>query len=96
MFYCKSCAEEHDYPESIRVSFGPCEICGTNGDCYDVPSSHLPRPKTKIDLCPKCEKPLIVDLDNLDPKTQCLCNVTTEQQEVNGRRFNVITIKIGN
>lgn len=44
MFYCKKCAENNGYPESMRMSFGNCEICSTNGDCYDVPSSHLPSP----------------------------------------------------
>jgi hypothetical protein len=45
MFYCDKCKEEHDFPASIMMSTGKCEMCGTHARCYDVPSKHLPKIK---------------------------------------------------
>ena len=43
MFYCDECKNKHNYPESIMLSVGQCEICGITDACYDVPSSHVPQ-----------------------------------------------------
>ena len=43
MFYCEKCKKKYRYPESLMVSNGNCEICGTHAECFDVPSSHLPK-----------------------------------------------------
>ncbi len=45
MFYCKQCAEELSYPESMSKSFGICEICNVPAQCNDVPSGSLPKPE---------------------------------------------------
>jgi len=45
MFYCKECQKERNWPESMLISFGPCEICNKTGECYDVPSKYLPMPQ---------------------------------------------------
>ena len=50
MFYCEDCKEKNKYPESIRVSYGRCEICGETAECYDVPSSHLPKEPLKKNI----------------------------------------------
>jgi hypothetical protein len=44
MFYCDNCRQENSWPESIVTSFGRCEICGENHNCYDIPSHKLPKP----------------------------------------------------
>ena len=43
MFYCRPCKDEKNWPESMSLSFGKCELCGKTDTCYDVPSSALPR-----------------------------------------------------
>lgn len=43
MFYCKQCAEKHKWPNSFSVSYGRCEMCEEVAECYDTPSSRLPR-----------------------------------------------------
>jgi len=54
MFYCNTCAETNNWPESMFKSVGSCEVCGKHVECNDRPSSSLPRPKrnpqTKTDL----------------------------------------------
>lgn len=45
MFYCDPCAKKHWYPESIGKSCGPCELCGKDALCNEVPSSRLPEPR---------------------------------------------------
>tara|TARA_R110000772_G_scaffold3193_1_gene11527 strand:- start:877 stop:1062 length:186 start_codon:yes stop_codon:yes gene_type:complete len=46
MFYCRTCGNTNEWPESFSKSIGTCEICGGNNVvCYDVPSKHLPIPK---------------------------------------------------
>ena len=42
MFYCSKCAKIKDWPVSIFESYGPCEVCGEQTICSDVPSSQLP------------------------------------------------------
>jgi hypothetical protein len=43
MFYCDPCAKVNEWPFALwNRSFGPCEICGNDSECNDVPSSHLP------------------------------------------------------
>jgi hypothetical protein len=50
MFYCEECREKNDWPKSLFMSCGPCELCGKSGSCYDVKSSKLPPAKvTKIE-----------------------------------------------
>lgn len=41
MFYCKACQKKNGWPEGIRMSFGPCEVCKVQTGCYDVPSKYL-------------------------------------------------------
>ncbi len=48
MFYCEECREKKGWPEGVAMSGGACEICGQRKTCYDVPSTHLPRPKTGL------------------------------------------------
>ena len=43
MFYCTDCQKKEEWPEGIRTSVGPCEVCGETKECYDVPSSQLPK-----------------------------------------------------
>lgn len=43
MFFCEPCRKENQWPESIAMSHGECEICGNVADCNDVPSSVLTR-----------------------------------------------------
>ena len=42
MFYCESCREERKWPYSLHKSVGKCELCGCDGQQYDVDSQHLP------------------------------------------------------
>lgn len=44
MFYCNSCANKNDWPETGFKSRGRCEVCGRTADCNDMPSSRLPMP----------------------------------------------------
>lgn len=44
MFYCKGCAKKHGYPPSLCTSFGRCECCGKERECYDRAASTLPMP----------------------------------------------------
>lgn len=44
MFYCDTCGDGRDWPRTLAVSYGPCEICGQTGFCSDCPSSLLPMP----------------------------------------------------
>lgn len=44
MFFCEPCRELRNWPESICLSRGRCEVCGNSAVCYDVPSSRLPAP----------------------------------------------------
>jgi len=48
MFYCEKCKVKNEWPEGFMKSFGRCECCGKSADCYDVASSRLPLPKTKV------------------------------------------------
>lgn len=41
MFICKKCLEPDDTVSSF-MSWGPCEICGTVGDCHTV-DIHSPK-----------------------------------------------------
>ena len=43
MFYCNTCKDIYNYPESFVLSYGKCEMCGETSECYDVPSSALPK-----------------------------------------------------
>lgn len=48
MFFCEPCKERHRWPmawHGLFASHGPCEVCGTVADCYEVPSMHLPEPE---------------------------------------------------
>jgi hypothetical protein len=49
MFYCHVCKEKMEWPDSILVSYGPCEICGAIGECNDIPSKYLPIPRSSTD-----------------------------------------------
>jgi len=44
MFYCRRCAEVRNWPPSMVISRGICEICDELHDCFDTPSRLLPRP----------------------------------------------------
>ena len=45
MFYCNKCGKEKGWPtNTFGRSYGPCEICGKEGNCNDVCSSQLPMP----------------------------------------------------
>lgn len=46
MFYCEKCRKDQGWPEGFSTSYGPCEICKSVAICHDVPSNHLPLPKT--------------------------------------------------
>lgn len=43
MFYCEDCRVKNDWPESFARSKGNCECCGDRADCFDTPSSRLPK-----------------------------------------------------
>lgn len=47
MFYCNKCQAEREWPISMFLSSGACEVCGAVGRCHDVPSSELPLPKAE-------------------------------------------------
>ena len=47
MFFCETCRIARHWPDSMSKSKGPCEICGKNRYCYDVPSKYLPAPRVK-------------------------------------------------
>jgi len=42
VFYCEPCRVATDWPASIVLSYGRCEICGQTKHCHDVPSFELP------------------------------------------------------
>lgn len=42
MFYCEPCRLKNEWPTSFAVSYGPCELCKKQANCYDRPSSSLP------------------------------------------------------
>jgi hypothetical protein len=45
MFYCQPCAAKNDWPHfyGMPLSRGPCEECGKQASCVDVPSASLKR-----------------------------------------------------
>jgi len=47
MFYCQKCATKNKWPDDFYLaqSKGACEVCGKVEVCFDVSSSHLPKPK---------------------------------------------------
>lgn len=45
MFYCEPCRKDRDWPKSLAMSVGPCEICKKDAECYDRKASTLPLPK---------------------------------------------------
>lgn len=45
MFYCKSCATENKWPDTIFKSRGQCEVCGTLAVCSERASKDLPMSK---------------------------------------------------
>jgi hypothetical protein len=45
MFFCKACQMKNQWPESMALSYGKCEVCNKSATCFDVASSHLPLPK---------------------------------------------------
>lgn len=47
MFYCDTCAKENDWPTTMAVSFGKCEVCGAQARCNDRPAALLPVKKPK-------------------------------------------------
>ncbi len=50
MFYCDSCRQENQWPESFVGSYGPCEVCGNVTFCNDRSSDQLPPARiTKVD-----------------------------------------------
>lgn len=49
MFFCDPCRVANGWPGIVALSRGPCEVCGTVADCYDVPSKHLPEPVRVVD-----------------------------------------------
>lgn len=54
MFYCNKCGKERGWPtDTLSKSIGPCEICGKQSECNDIPSKHLPKPKDKKHTMPK-------------------------------------------
>lgn len=44
MFFCVKCERKNKWPNSLFKSYGACEICGSVGECNDVPSKYLPNP----------------------------------------------------
>lgn len=44
MFFCEPCRKKEDWPESLLLSKGRCEICKKTAICHDVKSSDLPKP----------------------------------------------------
>lgn len=52
MFYCETCRKEHKWPKGLSgfpTSQGACEMCRKVGECYDVPSAHLPPSKVEVE-----------------------------------------------
>jgi hypothetical protein len=43
MFYCEPCRKAKKWPQGLATSVGTCGICKQKRECYDVPSSSLPR-----------------------------------------------------
>lgn len=48
MFYCDPCRVQNQWPNSLRQSYGKCEMCEKVSPCWDVPSKYLPTPSKKI------------------------------------------------
>lgn len=42
MFYCDDCKKKNDWPSSVVVSRGKCEVCGVETICNSTPSKYLP------------------------------------------------------
>ena len=42
MFYCEECRAEKNWPKSLARSFGRCELCHKEAECYHTPSRDLP------------------------------------------------------
>jgi hypothetical protein len=42
MFYCDTCRDKRNWPDGFVKSRGPCELCGKQAACSDVPSGALP------------------------------------------------------
>lgn len=45
MFYCEDYRKKKDWPKSMAMSHGACEICKAKAYCYDTPSRNLPLPQ---------------------------------------------------
>lgn len=49
MFYCALCAEKKEWPTTLFVSFGRCEVCRVEAACSDMPASMLPDQKPQAE-----------------------------------------------
>lgn len=52
MFICAECREKNGCFHVVPVSYGPCEVCGKNGECFDCGHSHLPRTVAEMEREP--------------------------------------------
>ncbi len=50
MFYCESCRAARCWPSSLGTSYGRCEVCQDQANCYDVLSRMLPEPNSTTTL----------------------------------------------
>jgi hypothetical protein len=41
MFFCEPCQRKKEWPKSLALSVGKCEVCGVNSVCYDIDSKFL-------------------------------------------------------
>lgn len=47
MFYCDPCAKKYEWPETLTISYGPCEMCDKTAACNEMPSRLLPEPRRR-------------------------------------------------
>lgn len=51
MFICDDCLKKNDIDDPLSLfaprSYGPCECCGDNKSCSDIPSRRLARLATE-------------------------------------------------
>jgi len=51
MFYCMSCADKKEWPETLHKSVGKCEVCGETHVCNDKQSKYLPMKEFNPAMC---------------------------------------------
>ena len=65
------------------VSVGRCELCGETSECFDVPSSHLPKDSPYVIDATTGDSPVVLDIINkIEQQPQVQYDLQTQLLEL--------------